>query len=239
VEALPVWASLGDAFRVYRLLFQRSVLVAATVYAVIALLEIAHHVSTGGVAQLLALLAFVSTLAGPSLVEGALIEIVRNIHEGRAPESTHRVFAGAAGRLVPLIGASLVYAVGVAFGLLLLIVPGLVILARWSLMPAVVMLERKGVYDARSRSNTLVRGQTRQVLGCVLASFAILVGGSFVILSLNLGFGTETFASFVWSSLAAPFTAHLLTVIYYRRADPGRPVIHPAVLTWKSVWEGR
>jgi hypothetical protein len=164
---------------------------------------------------------------------------VRNIHEARAPESTHRVSAGAAGRLVPLIGALLVYAVGVAFGLLLLIVPGLVILARWSLMPAVVMLERKGVYDSRSRSNTLVRGQTRQVLGCVLASFAILVGGSFVILSLNLGFGTETFASFVWSSLAAPFAAHLLTVIYYRRADPDRPVIHPAVLTWKSVWEGR
>jgi hypothetical protein len=58
-------------------------------------------------------------------------------------------------------------------------------------MPAVVMLERKGVHDARSRSNALVRGQTRQVLACVIASFVIVIGGSLVILSLNLGFGTR------------------------------------------------
>jgi len=43
--------------------------------------------------------------------------------------------------------------------------------------------------------------------------------------------------TFVWNSLAAPFDAHVLTVLYYRVTDPARPVIHPDVLHWKSVWE--
>jgi hypothetical protein len=238
-EDLPVWASLRDAFRVYRLLFQRSVLVAATVYAVIALLEIANHASSDGAATLLAVVLLLCTLAGPALVQGALIEIVRNVHEGRAPETTNRLFAGAAGRLVSLIGASFVYAFGVAIGVVLLVIPGLVVLARWSLMPAVVMLEGQGVWAARRRSSSLVRSQTLEVFMCLFISFLIVLGGSLVILGLNLGFGTETFVSFVWSSLTAPYAAHLLTVIYYRRADQGRPVIHPAVLTWRNVWEGR
>ena len=46
-----------------------------------------------------------------------------------------------------------------------------------------------------------------------------------------------TLVSFGWSSLTAPFDAHVLTVIYYRLTDSEVPVIHPAVLQWDSVWE--
>jgi hypothetical protein len=44
--------------------------------------------------------------------------------------------------------------------------------------------------------------------------------------------------SFVWSSLTAPFEAHVLSVVYYRLTDPERPVIHEDVRHWRSVWVG-
>src|SRR4051794_2007818 len=147
--ALPVGATLADALRVYRLLFARSVLVAAIVYALIAVLQIGTHASSGAASGLLVFVSALATIAGPSLVQGALIGIVRSVHEGKRPESVGQLLASARLRLRRLVGASFVYAFGIFFGLLLLVVPGLIVVARWSLMPAVVMLEGKGVGDAR------------------------------------------------------------------------------------------
>jgi len=236
---LPVGATLGDAFRVYRLLFARSVLVAAIVYALIAILEIVQHVTSGGVATLLSLVVAIASLAGPSLVQGALIGIVRSVHEGRAPEPVEQLLAAARTRLMRLIGAAFVYAFGIAGGLLLFIVPGLIVAARWSLMPAIVMLEGRSVGDARRRSRDLVRGHSVAVFMCLLVAGVIILVPAGIVLKSGMGFGTATFVDFVWSSLTAPFTAHLLTVIYYRRSESARPVIHPDVLQWRSVWEGR
>ena len=54
----------------------------------------------------------------------------------------------------------------------------------------------------------------------------------------HVSFGIHTFSAFVWSSLTAPYEAHILTVLYSRFADPKAPVIHPDVRSWCSVWEG-
>ena len=68
-------AVLRDA---YRLLFRRSVMVAAVVYLAIAALE----VTNGTFAAVLGRLAL---LGGPVLVQGALVLIVQNVHEGQRP----------------------------------------------------------------------------------------------------------------------------------------------------------
>ena len=240
---LPVFRTLDDALRLYRLLWARSVLVATVVYALIAVLEFAQHAASGGLSTLLALLVSLSTLAGPVLVQGILIGIVRNVHEGERPEATDRLFAAARARFWRLLGASFVYAFGVGFGLLLLVVPGLIAASRWSLMPATVVLEGKSVGDARRRSRDLVRGHTVAVLVCIVIAYlvvalpAVLI--SVLVLQSTLGFQSSTVISFVWSSLSAPFLAHVLTAIYYRRSEYQRPVIHPDVLQWRNVWEGR
>jgi hypothetical protein len=215
------------------------VLVAATVYGGISLLRLVHHVLSGPGAELLAFVVFVLTYAGPALVQGALVEIVRNVHVGRKPDEVRRLFAVTGGRVVPLVGASVVYVLGVVLGLLLLVVPGLVVLARWSLMPPLVVLERRSVTDARHRSRELVKGQSVEVFACLLVGFAVEASFPLAIAFGHVGFGTTVFSTFVWSSLTAPFAAHLLTVIYYRRSEPGVPVIHPGVLAWRDVWQGR
>src|SRR3977135_1166033 len=130
---LTIGGTFGDALSVYRLLFQRSVLTAALVYAVTTLVEIAHHATSSTPARGLAVLAFVLTLAAPLLVQGALVEIVRAVHEGRPPEEVGELRASARDRFWRLLGASLLYGLGVIVGLVLLVVPGLVIAPRWGL----------------------------------------------------------------------------------------------------------
>jgi len=230
----------SEAWAVYRLLMRRSVLTAAIVFAVIGLLDLASRTSKGsGGHWVLVLVAFVADLAGPVVVQGALVQIVRNIHEGRRPEPMGNLFEDTERRFWSLLWASIVYALGVTFGLIALIVPGLLAASRWCLMAPLIMLEGKDAGSARHGSSELVRGQTGPVLSIVVANY-LLLGLPLLLFYVFFPVGALAFVviRFAWSSLTAPFEAHVLTVIYYRLTDPERPVIHEDVLHWLSVWEG-
>jgi hypothetical protein len=120
-----------------------------------------------------------------------------------------------------LLKVSIIYGLGVGLGLVLFIVPGLIIMARWSLMAPLVVLENV-TRGAAARSSSLVRGKAQTVL------LALVVG-------LAVTSYWQRLFSFVWGSLTAPFSAHLLTVIYYRITDPERPVIADSASSWKSL----
>ena len=233
----------ADAWALYRLLFRRSVLVAAIVFALITLLSAASRQL--GQSLLLGLVSVVGTFAGPVVVQGALVALVRNIHEGHPPEGIRALYATARSRFWSLLGASLVYGIGIVFGLFLLIVPGIFIAARWCLMAPAIVLdpdlvgEGHTVMAAKLRSSELIRGQTAAAASVVVRAF-LLLNVPYFVLALVVGGGVWVTSEiyFLWYSLTSPFAAHLLTVIYYRRTDPTHPVINPAVKRWASVWIG-
>jgi hypothetical protein len=105
----------------------------------------------------------VLTFSGPVVVQGALIHIVRNVHEGRPPERIPSLIREAGRRFWSLIGAPILYGLGFFFGLLLLIVPGVIVAARWCLLAPLIMLEGRFVGAARERSTDLVRARTATV----------------------------------------------------------------------------
>jgi hypothetical protein len=234
-------AILGDAWEVYLLLFRRSILVAGVVYLAVAALE----VTNGTLAAVLGRLAGVG---GPVLVQGALVLIVRNVHEGERPLEILELGRRAGGRFLSLFGASIVYALGVFFGLLALILPGLLAASRWSLMAPGIMLERRTTLDALDRSRRIVRGeagslgdQTWNVLGVVVLVLLIteLVPDVVLLAIFRLGDShAEIVVRAVISTFAAPYAAHVLSVLYYRLTDPDRPTIDPVVRSWRSVWKG-
>ena len=84
-------------------------------------------------------------LLGGLLVQGALVEVVRDLHEGRTPAPVAAYYDRTRGRLGTLLGASILYGLGVVVGFLLLIVPGLIAVARWALVVPLVMIERRGL----------------------------------------------------------------------------------------------
>jgi multisubunit Na+/H+ antiporter MnhG subunit len=229
-----------DAWRIYRLLFRRSVLAGAIVFGVVALVDVAHDHTPGlGAAIGFGILGFVLDFGAPVFVQGALIEIVRNVHEGRAAKPIGALYAKARKRFRPLFWASIFYSLGVLFGLLLLVVPGLLAAARWSLMAPFVVLEDDDPGDALDKSRATVSGRTGRVMSIVVATFVLFSGASgLIIYFLPGGAASAILFAFVWSSLTAPFEAHVLSVVYYRLTDPVRPVIHEDVPRWRSVWAG-
>jgi hypothetical protein len=225
---------LGEAFAVYRRLFRRSVVVAGLIFAVVSLAQ-ALAARTG---TLLALaVSLVLSLVGGLLVQGALVEVVRDLHEGRAPAPINVYYSRTRGRLGTLLGASFMYGLGVFFGLILLVVPGLIAIARWSVIVPLVMIEGLGWRDAFRRSSELVRGQTGRVLVLVIIANVItgIVGSLFSVLP---GFLGAWIGGTIAGAVAVPFEAHVLTVLYYRLTEPDVPILpEDGGKSWQSIWD--
>jgi hypothetical protein len=239
---IGVGAVFGDALDLYGRLFVRSVTTAAIVFVPIELVNALATLPNNLLSALgILFAALVLALVGEALVQGSLVELVRDVHEGREPAPTSVLYQRTAPRVASLVGGAFVYGISVFLGLLLLIVPGLILLARLSLIAPLIVLERRPVGDAWRRSQELVRGQSGRVLVTVLLAF---VASAFAsdILARVFAFLPEFWHAWVGgvvaSALTAPFTAHVLTVLYYRLTDPGRPVVAEGKpKAWDSVWD--
>jgi hypothetical protein len=117
---------------------------------------------------------------------------------------------------------------GVFIGLLALIVPGVIVAARWSLIAPIVVLERRSPVEALGRSNELVRGRTGRVLLLLLATVALSAAVSLTLAAV-LDAGPGSFSSWIAgtisAALTAPYAAHVFTVLYFRLIEPERPVL--------------
>ena len=217
----PIFA---DAWALYRLLWRRGVSVAAVVFAIVG---VASYLAgrSGGNGPAFAII--VLGLIGQVFVQGMLVEAVRNVHEGRPQQSLRSLYDRAGAVFPSLVVGSLVYGLGVGIGIVLLIVPGLFLAARWSLFVPLIVLEGNRSGPARVKSNELVKGKTSSVLVTIVVMYLAVTGPS-IILQFAVGAGSAAAAivGFVCAALAAPFEAHVLTTIYYRLTDPARPVIH-------------
>ena len=229
---------LSEAFAVYRRLWRRSVVVAGLIFGVVAL---AQELAARSSSALAALVSVVLSLVGGLLVQGALVEVVRDLHEGRVPVSVNDYYTRTRGRLGTLLAASFMYGIGVFFGLVLLIVPGLIAIARWCLVVPLVMIEGHGWRAAFARSSELVRGRTGRVLVLVVVA-NVITGAVSIGIGSALGFipglAGAWIGGTVAGAIAAPYEAHVLTVLYYRLTEPERPILpeEPGHEPWKSIW---
>jgi hypothetical protein len=227
---VSVWGVLREAGRLYRLTFWRSLLIAAPIFLVFDLPSAALDVlpDTGLTITLASIALALLTTYGDLLVEGALAFDVLDLHEGRPEPRIRDVVRRLRPFVVTIAVGAFVYALFTSIGLLLLLVPGLFLMTRWCLIVPVIVIERRGVVAAFRRSNRLVKGHGWPVFWVV----GIMVVGSGLAETFFdnlLEFLPEFIAHWIgtWpvSVLTAPYVAHALAVLYYRLADPGRPVI--------------
>lgn len=105
---LTLGAVYGDGWELYRLLMRRSILTAFVVYAVVdGVAELSGLPRSTAARVEFELLSFVLTLSDPVVV-----------HEGRPPERIPALIREAGRRFWSPIGASILYGLGVFFGLL-------------------------------------------------------------------------------------------------------------------------
>jgi uncharacterized membrane protein YesL len=235
---LDAGAALKLAWQLYKRLFARSVVMGAAVLGAMHLLEAVVRSGRSGPA--VGLIALALSIAGIALLQGGLVEIVRGLHvDGDDDASVTEVLGRATGEVWKLVCVSLLTALGVAVGLLLLVVPGFVLMTRWAVAVPVAMLEEGTARDALRRSRQIVRGNGWNVFKVLLAISVLtaLVEIPFALAAAGSGPFGWWIATTIASALTAPYAAHALTVVYYALVQPGRPVVLQSGQRWQSIWD--
>ena len=207
---------LNEAFDLYKAHWKHLVGIALVFYLVASAVTLLLSLVLGVFGAIAGALIL---LIGIFWLTGALIEAVADVRDGRADLTIRQTFSRVGQRVLPLLGASILLGLGVAFGLLLLIVPGLILLTRWSLVPAAVVLERRGVFESFGRSNELVRGSGWSVFGVIVITWilsAVVSGVIGAILSPLPDYVGQYLANVAGGAVTAPFSALAITIVYFR-----------------------
>ncbi len=214
---------LKDAWELYARFLGRFVLIAAIVFGVLSLAQFASEESRefGGLVIFIA-----ATVVGIFWLQGALVIAVDDARRERPQLSIQDIFRRVLPRLWTLVGAGILVAIGVAAGLVLLVVPGLVLLTFWSMVTPAIILEEKGVGDAFRRSWQLVRGNALRVFVVIVITIVLAAIFNTVIAALlqPLPDAVDRYvASVVANAISVPFVALAWTVMYFELRLNERP----------------
>jgi hypothetical protein len=221
---MNVSAVLGEAWDLYKRFFGRFVTTAAIVFVVLDLLSAIADRAAGssvGADLLWSLIALLISVVGAFWLQGALIEAVRDVRDGRVDLTIAELYERTRPRLPALIAAGIVAGLGVAVGLLLLIIPGLYLLTRWALIPAVIVIEQRRAGESFDRSWQLTRGYGWTVFGSLLVAFLLYAIGQAILGALFVPlprFLAIWIGGVVAHSITTPFIAAVGAVLYFRLA---------------------
>jgi hypothetical protein len=226
----PTDGVLSEAWGYYKAQWRHLIPIALVVYIVLALatLVLALALTWLGV-----VLGLVISIVGAFWVQGALTQAVDDIRDGRADMTIGDTFTRVQPRLGAIIVAGLLAGLGIALGLVLFIVPGLILLTWWAVLIPVVVLEERSAGESFSRSRELVRGFGWNVFGVIVLTFLVLIGVS-IVLSIVLSPLADWLQGFISNvvsgTLTTPFVALVWTLLYFRlkAAKEEAPAAAPA-----------
>ena len=177
---------VGDVVReVWRLFLIRFWRTLITVALLLAPLELAVHIFDPELASedwwlWVGFTAALVVVAFPWVI-GAVVHDVAT--DDRTPTEAYR---RSAGHLPDLAISALVTTLGIILGTIALVVPGLILVARWALVVPLIVLGGAHWREALARSNSLVRGRTLPVIGIFVVLTAI--GAALVAVPLLLAY---------------------------------------------------
>jgi hypothetical protein len=223
VSANPTSGVISEAWALYQRHWQHLIPIAALVYLAISVINLLFSQLAGVWG---AVIASLLSIVGLYWVQGALTKAVQDVRDGRADLSIGDTFQSVTDKIAPVAGASLLAALAIGIGFVLLIVPGLFLLTIWSLIVPVIVLENVGALASFGRSRAIVRGYGWNVFGVIVVTFLLLLAFG-IVLNLILVFldgAVRNFISNIISgTLTAPFIALTWTLVYYRLTE-GRAV---------------
>jgi len=223
----PLSGIFGEAWAMYKAHWRHFASIAFLVFVVVAGAGLLLVLVLGWPGRLL---ASVVGLVGWYWLQGALIEAVADVRDGRADLSVSETF----GRVWPRLGSIVVLAIllglAIGIGLFLLIVPGLILFTIWIAAIPALVLEGRGIGESFGRSRELVRGNGWNVFGVVVLTFLLLVA-VWIAISLILLPLDEWLSSLVQqlvgNTVVAPFAVAVWTLVYYRLRDVKEPSAAP------------
>jgi hypothetical protein len=205
---------INETFSIYGQQFPSLIGSAIVVFVVVGI--VAGLLLAGG-GVILVLLASLVQLVGRLLYVGFVVKLVEDVRDGRRDSSIGDLFSAAAPAILPLIGFSILAGIGVALGLVLLIVPGLVLLTFWSVGAPAIVAERVGVFEAFGRSLNLVKGNAWSVFGALVVVTLIWLAIGFILVAIAnpIGDGAILVANVIAGALTAPVFALAVSVMFF------------------------
>jgi len=145
------------------------------------------------------------------------VKLVEDVRDGRRDQEIGDMFSAAAPSILPLIAFGILFGIGVALGLILIIVPGLILLTFWSVGAPAIVAEGAGPIAAFGRSWNLVRGNAWSVFGVLLVVLLIVIAIGIVLglIATPIGNGAIIGASIISSAITAPIFALAVSVVFF------------------------
>jgi hypothetical protein len=168
-------------------------------------------------AATLSLLGFLGILLLNPLSQAIMLHTAFQDMSGRRISLSDSVRA-ALGRWLPLIGLSICVGFAVVFGLILLIVPGIILMIMWYVANPACIVERLGVFASMGRSSELTKGHRGSIFGMVaLLGIASVVVAAVVkgVLGLTGSTGLVISGTLAWTALVGAFGAIFAVVTYH------------------------
>jgi hypothetical protein len=148
---------------------------------------------------------------------GMVVELVRDVQDGRLDATVGELFRSVAPVVMPLLGVSILAGLGILVGFVLIVVPGLYLMTIWSVVAPVTVLERPGVLAAFSRSRELVRGYGWEVFAVIIVVIIVVVVASILVGLIASGMSAAGRAVVQWvlNVISAPLLALLVATLYF------------------------
>jgi hypothetical protein len=226
---------LDRTFFLYRKHFIVLVALVALPQLVLLMLQLAHLAVKSSAIQVSAMLWNLTIIAVNLLLvafsQAATVIAVSDVHLGKQA-NIGNAFAGAKDCLLEIIVISIFVGLGLFFGFLLLIVPGVILALAWSLAVPVAVIEKEGPLDAIPRSARLTKGNRSRIFVILLLVlvFKFVVALIFQVpIFFFTGLSTllhpqtipswvnaySLIAGFLSSSLVVPISTIATALIYY------------------------
>jgi len=127
-------------------------------------------------------------LVATAVYAGAVVRVVEAENSGSEPGSIGEIFGSISGRIWPLVWVAFVSSILFVFGLILLIIPGVLLLVWWSVYQPAIVVENRA-WDSLASSRALVKGNGWNVFGLALILMVLVLATSAVSLSLGVLIG--------------------------------------------------
>ena len=156
------------------------------------------------------------------LYQGIVVELVKDIQDGRRDHSIGDLIRSVEPVFWPLAAVSILFGIGLGIGFILLIIPGLILMVIWAVVAPVTVLERPGVFAAFGRSQQLVRGNGWNVFAVIVLVFlaVAVIGVAAGLLAGSLGSLGRALVQWAVNAALAPITALSASVLYFALRQP-------------------
>jgi hypothetical protein len=214
-KRIEIGRVLSEMFSLYGKNLAALLAVAVVIYVIAGVIQ-GFLRDEGGV--VLVLIASVVGLIANALYTGFVVELVADVRaDGRRDLTATELISSARHAIWPLIGAGILAGIGIAVGLILLIIPGLFLLTIWSVIAPAIVVERRGVIESFGRSHELVRGDAWNVFGVIVVVFLLVIAASIIAgaIGAEIGLAAVIILSILVAVLTAPIAALVASILFF------------------------